>query len=160
MANVTSPLFWQYTFAHCFLFWLHAHCYFYYCYKHTEYTTMKCLECSDETKKYKCTRCELYWWVFLFQHDRNVLFNFGLIDFSCSFDCFKKHKNADCTPAKTESQEKSVGKTEVLKPILQFTTEDSVDPEKLAQLGMCISMNSTWFHFIEKNQRFNIFIGC
>lgn len=59
---------------------------------------------------------------------------FDLIDFSCSFDCFKKHKNADCTPAKTESQEKSV-EVDARKPILQFTTEDTVDPEKLAQLG-------------------------
>ena len=57
--------------------------------------------------------------------------------FSCSFDCFKKHKNADCTPAKTESQcEEKSEKVEVRKPILQFTTEDTVDPEKLAQLGI------------------------
>lgn len=57
------------------------------------------------------------------------------IDFSCSFDCFKKHKNVDCVPAKTESQENGQD-AGMRKPILQFTTEDTVDPEKLAQLGM------------------------
>lgn len=58
-----------------------------------------------------------------------------VFDFSCSFDCFKKHKNADCTSAKKESQEKCV-EAEARKQILQFTTEDTIDPEKLAQLGI------------------------
>lgn len=62
-------------------------------------------------------------------------FHWCVDNFSCSFDCFKKHKNAECTPAKTESQEKCK-EVEARKPILQFTTEDTVDPEKLAQLGM------------------------
>lgn len=59
----------------------------------------------------------------------------GFFYFSCSFDCFKKHKNADCTPAKKATQDKCV-EVDARKPILQFTTEDTVDPEKLAQLGM------------------------
>lgn len=62
-------------------------------------------------------------------------FHLCIVHFSCSFDCFKRHKNADCTPAKAESQEKCK-EAEARKPILQFTTEDTVDPEKLAQLGM------------------------
>lgn len=74
---------------------------------------------------------------------------FLLCDFSCSFDCFKKHKNADCTPAQTESQDKC-GEAKARKPILQFTTEDTVDPEKLAQLGMvdcieyCLLNEKNW----------------
>lgn len=57
-------------------------------------------------------------------------------NFSCSFDCFKKHKDVDCAPAKTETAEKSEKIEDVRKPILQFTTEDTVDPDKLAQLGI------------------------
>ncbi|XP_055299239.1 zinc finger HIT domain-containing protein 3 [Sitodiplosis mosellana] len=75
---------------------------------------MKCLECSDDTRKYKCPRCN---------------------NFCCSFECFKKHKDVDCTPAKTENEEKCQKTENVKKTILQFTTEDTVDPEKLEQLG-------------------------
>lgn len=64
---------------------------------------------------------------------RNILFI--VFDFSCSFECFKTHKNADCMPAKRDSEEKCA-EDEVRKPILQFTTQDTVDPDKLAELGM------------------------
>lgn len=53
---------------------------------------------------------------------------------SCSFDCFKTHKNVECVPAKTGLEEKCPSE-EAKKTILQFTTEDTVDPEKLAELS-------------------------
>lgn len=128
-------LYFDITFAHCFDF---THIAFIIINKHQLHNNMKCLECSEETRKYKCTRCARYWWVFLFVWELFWIKTNAITkhywDFSCSFECFKKHKNAECTPAKTKSQEKCVD-IEARKPILQFTTEDTVDPEKLAQLG-------------------------
>lgn len=66
-----------------------------------------------------------------------------VVHFSCSFECFKKHKNVDCAPAKTEINENRPQSEDIRKSILQFTTEDTVDPEKLVQLGMY--WRCTWF---------------
>lgn len=56
--------------------------------------------------------------------------------FSCSFECFKKHKDVDCTSV--NANETTDQNKETTKPrILQFTTEDTVDLGKLAQLGDC-----------------------
>lgn len=57
--------------------------------------------------------------------------------FSCSFECFKKHKDVECASTKADASENK--RTEdVKRTILLFTTEDTVDPEKLAQLSMTI----------------------
>lgn len=56
---------------------------------------------------------------------------------SCSFECFKKHKTAECVSNEQTESTKSGECTNPIKPkILQFTTDDTVDPEKLAQLGI------------------------
>lgn len=52
---------------------------------------------------------------------------------SCSFDCFKKHKNVECTPEINEIEDNFGDKEQP--SLFQFTTEDTVDPAKLAELG-------------------------
>ncbi|XP_031630833.1 zinc finger HIT domain-containing protein 3 [Contarinia nasturtii] len=72
---------------------------------------MKCVECSVNSRKYKCPRC---------------------YNFCCCFDCFKKHKFSDCASGKIVFEKYQT--TQLRKHKIQFTTEDEVDPEKLTLL--------------------------
>lgn len=98
---------------------------------------MSCLECLGNERKYKCPRCNHYWWAYLFSLHEN--FNkIWIGNSSCSFGCFKKHRNVDCAPEKSEKVEHDgTDKShEFKKTILHFTTEDTLDPEKLSLLGI------------------------
>lgn len=64
----------------------------------------------------------------------HVLFIVTFI-FSCSFDCFKKHKTTECAPVEPTSANDPSTENAESKRTYHFTTEDTVDLEKLDKLG-------------------------
>lgn len=66
-----------------------------------------------------------------------AFFNLNLI-YSCSFECFKKHKEIGCSSPPNADELTGEGGLKLEqsnKKILQFTTDDTVHPDRLAELG-------------------------
>lgn len=118
---------------------------------------MQCVQCNVKTRKYKCSKCLKYRWVSMSDDRRKIWTNLANNEafqyVSCSFDCYKTHKTSEaCVNAQLEPSVETLHGNETSVPTsrinVPFSTDDTVDPAKLAELGehnMPINVLKWWW---------------